>query len=155
MPTSYSSRPTSLGYVAKARLALRIWRSYARVKRGLRRRPLPQLVEALVGTADESAPLRPRHLGLAVDRALHLGPIRPRCLTSSLVLYNLLREQGDEAVLVIGLPGEARDHAAHAWVELDGLDVGPPPGKGRHVELARYSASSTRDASDGLAVKAP
>jgi hypothetical protein len=55
-----------------------------------------------------------------------------------MVLYRLLREQGDDVQLVIGLPLEPRDKDAHAWVEMDGHDVGPPPGRGKHVELARY-----------------
>ena len=37
-------------------------------------------------------------------------------------------QQGDPAVLAIGLPEGARDHTAHAWVEVDGADVGPRPG---------------------------
>ena len=52
--------------------------------------------------------------------------------------YRLLREQGDEPELVIGLPQTAADKDAHAWVELDGVDVGPPPGRGTHEELARF-----------------
>ena len=127
---------------AKARLALRIWRSYARVKRGLAGTPLPRLAHDLARVDAFAPPLRPRHLGLAVDRALHLGPFRPRCLTSSLVLFRLLREQGAAAELVIGLHDEARDHEAHAWVEIEGADVGPPPGKGGHVELVRYPLQS-------------
>jgi len=75
----------------------------------------------------------------AVDRSLRLGPFRTRCLFGALVLYRLLREQGDPAELVIGLPEEARDQAAHAWVELGGFDLGPPPGRGTHTELARFS----------------
>jgi hypothetical protein len=55
------------------------------------------------------------------------------------VLYGLLRDQGDEAELVIGLPLEPKDFDAHAWVEIREADVGPPPGQGRHQELARYS----------------
>jgi hypothetical protein len=80
----------------------------------------------------------PTLLSLAVHRSLQLGPLRPRCLTSSLVLYRLLREQGDEAEVVLGLPASARDHAAHAWVELDDRDIGPPPGRGRHAAIARF-----------------
>jgi hypothetical protein len=61
-------------------------------------------------------------------------------LFSALVLYRLLRAQGDRAELVIGLPSDARTKDAHAWVELDGVDVGPPPGRSGHLELTRYSA---------------
>jgi hypothetical protein len=55
-------------------------------------------------------------------------------------LFRLLREQGDPAELVIGLPDAAADHEAHAWVEVDGRDVGPPPGRGQHEPLARFGS---------------
>jgi hypothetical protein len=58
---------------------------------------------------------------------------------SALVLFRLLRRQGDPAELVIGLPATAADQNAHAWIELDGRDVGPAPGRNGHVELARFS----------------
>lgn len=122
----------------KIRLALHVWRSYARVRIGLRRAPLPAFVRELGATDMRGDPHSPALLSLAVHRSLHLGPLRPRCLTSSLVLYRLLREQGARPELVIGLPPDARDHAAHAWVELDERDVGPPPGRGRHSEIARF-----------------
>ena len=122
----------------KVRLASRVWRTYVRVRIGLRRSPLPALVQQLGQAPVRGVRHPPSLLSLAVDRALRLGPLRPRCLTSSLVLYRLLREQDDAAQVVIGLPPQARDHAAHAWVELDGRVVGPPPGRGRHAPIARY-----------------
>jgi hypothetical protein len=73
-----------------------------------------------------------------VDRTLRIGRRRPRCLINALVLFRLLRADGQPAELVIGLVADAPDHEAHAWVELDGVDVGPPPGSGRHIPMARY-----------------
>ncbi len=60
----------------------------------------------------------------------------------SLVLFRLLREQGTEAEVVIGLPQHAKDKNAHAWVEVGGVDVGPPPGRGDNIELVRYGGPS-------------
>jgi hypothetical protein len=57
---------------------------------------------------------------------------------SALVFYRLLREQGDPAELVIGLAPDSNDYRAHAWVELGGVDVGPPPGRSGHESLARF-----------------
>jgi hypothetical protein len=128
-----------LSVPAKLLLALRVWRSYLRVRRSVTKTPLPQLVREL---ADENYSGRrhpPELLSHAVGRALRVGPYQARCLIGSLVLYRLLRAQGDEAVLVIGLPANPSDHTAHAWIELDGRDIGPPPGRGRHSALARYS----------------
>lgn len=123
---------------AKAVLALRIWALYPRVLVGLRREQLPVFVERLGASDRRRARLSPDRLARAVDRSLRLGDRRPRCLVNALVLYRLLREQGDDAELVIGLPQTPADKDAHAWVELAGTDVGPPPGRASHEELARF-----------------
>jgi hypothetical protein len=134
-------RSNGLPLTEKARLAARIWLRFARVMVGVRREPLPAFVSRLGATAGcaRRTPHPPATLSRAVYRSLRLGPRRPRCLISALVLYRLLREQGDVAELVIGLPDEASDHRAHAWVELAGKDVGPPPGRSSHREIARLS----------------
>ena len=135
---SEGAEPPLRGW-GRVRLALRVWATFARVHLGLRRGPLPAFVREF-GRAPRSGDRHsPALLSLAVHRSLHIGPMRPRCLVNALVLYRLLREQGDAAEVVIGLPPDARDHAAHAWVELGGRDVGPPPGRGRHAEMARLS----------------
>jgi Transglutaminase-like superfamily len=77
-------------------------------------------------------------LSRAVDCSLRIGTHRPRCIVNAVVLYRLLREQGDQAELIIGLPATPADKDAHAWVEIDGVDVGPPPGRSGHRELARF-----------------
>jgi hypothetical protein len=132
---------SSLGVATKARLAARVWSSFALVHWRLRREPLP----AAIGTTGDGpaaswAPMPPLRLSRTVHMVLRVGPWRPRCLINAMVLYRLLRAQGTDADLVIGLPDRPEDHEAHAWVEVDGHDVGPPPGKGSHEELARYPA---------------
>jgi hypothetical protein len=131
-----SEAPLSLA--GKTGLALRIWSLYPRVVVALRREQLPAYVARLGAARSGRGALSPARLSRAVDRSLRLGSRQPRCLVSALVLYRLLREQGDDAELVIGLPETAADKDAHAWVELGGVDVGPPPGKGTHQELARF-----------------
>lgn len=124
----------------KVLLATRVWVRFALVSFRVRRQPLPSLVARL--TAVDGPPHRHHHpatLARAVDRSLRIGSHRPRCLINALVLYRLLREQGDPVELVIGLPEQAADERAHAWVELEGRDVGPPPGRAGHREMARLS----------------
>jgi hypothetical protein len=131
-----------LGVAAKVRLASAVLWCYAVVQVGLRRRPLPQLVQRLGEPGKpRQTTLAPRRLGAIVHRVLRVWPLRARCLVAALVLYRLLERRGIEAELVLGLPAEAEDHSAHAWIEVDGVDVGPPPGKSGHRELARYGGN--------------
>jgi len=129
----------SLSAPDKLRLALRVWRTYLRVRLGLRRADLPTAVSQLAMTPSKVRRYPPGRLSRAVDRALAPLPGDPTCLVRSLVLFRLLREQGDEAEIVIGLPEHPVTHAAHAWVELAGRDVGPPPGRSGHSQMVRYA----------------
>jgi transglutaminase superfamily protein len=123
----------------KVSLVLRSWFWFAAVWVQLRRRPIPAIVAGLSNVGrPTAAPVAPRRLGRIVARSLSVGPWRARCLFTSFVLFRLLRTQGDDPDIVIGLPLEPGDKDAHAWVEVSGRDVGPPPGRGHHVELARY-----------------
>ena len=133
--------PRPLRLRDKLRLTPHILASYVMVTRDVRRRPLPAVVATLREPArtDRALYAHPRRLGQLVYMVLRFGPLKARCLFTSLVLFRLLREQGDDVELVIGLPREPRDKDAHAWLEIGGVDVGPPPGKGRHEQIARYS----------------
>ena len=135
-----SRRPDALSHGRKVALVLRTWWWYAIVRIRVRRRQLPAVVRSL-GTpvARSRRPVRPVRLGRIVYHALTIGPLKTRCLFTALVLFRLLREQGDEPVFVVGLPELPEDKDAHAWVELGGADVGPPPGRSGHQELARYA----------------
>lgn len=119
-----------------------MWRTWLVVWWTLRRQPLPDAVAALGN-------VRPRQstdgaeavaLGRLVWRRLRLGPWQPLCLPRAMVLFRILRAQGLDPALVIGLAADKPTKDAHAWVELDGQDVGPPPGRNGHAELVRYSA---------------
>jgi hypothetical protein len=134
-----SDREVPLSAVAKVKLILRIAASWAWVGVGLRHRPMPDLVAALRNSRTTAPALQPRRLSRVVDRVMRIGSFQPRCIIRALVLYRLLREQGSLPEVVIGLPHDPMDHLAHAWVEIDGVDVGPRPGRGNHQELARYA----------------
>ncbi len=123
----------------KLLLVGRVWTHYARVSYALRRHSLPDLVRSL-----DRLPARgrsrqhPATYARAIHLGLRLGPWAPRCLPKALIMFRLLREQGDNPQLVIGIPERATTHIAHAWIELEGKDVGPPPGRGGRGVLAQY-----------------
>jgi hypothetical protein len=127
---------------SKIMLCGRIWWAFVTVIGVERRHPLPQAVARLgIASPRARAQVEPRRLGRIVGKVLRIGPWRPRCLFSSLVLYRLLREQGDNADLLIGMPLDPRSKDAHAWVEVGRIDVGPPPGGRGRRPLARYPLS--------------
>jgi hypothetical protein len=129
-----------LSFKQRCVLGGRVLIAYARVRRGLRNVELPVAVDRLGDVPYRSRQHHaPWRLSRAVDRTLRVAPDDPTCLVRSLVLFRLLREQGDAAQLVIGLPEQPTSHEAHAWVELDGQVVGPPPGRAGHAEMARFA----------------
>lgn len=119
-------------------LAMRLWWWSFGARMALRRRPVADIVASYVPGPARRQPLPPRRAGWLVGRALNPPFVRTRCIVGALVLCRLLRQQGTEAVLVIGLPEQRPSKDAHAWVEVEGIDVGPPPGRARHRELVRY-----------------
>jgi hypothetical protein len=129
-----------MSWWSKVVLVARIWIWFVRVRLALRADPLPRMIEHLRPDAgpigDHRLPAR--RLSGIVRRSLGLTTRSRRCLPSSLVLYRLLLEQGDPAHLVIGIPAGARSRDAHAWVEVDGVNLGPSPDGRRLEELARY-----------------
>lgn len=136
LPESERSRPSSSW--RRAGLAVEIWATYARVRGAVHRRPLPELIDELAQAPDRRLESAPADLSAAVDRRLTFGRRKPTCLVSALVLFRLLRRRGQAAELVIGLREHAVTQEAHAWVELEGRDVGPAPGRNGHVQLARF-----------------
>jgi hypothetical protein len=157
-PSAHPPTPAyPLGPVAKVRLLWTIWTTAVAVVVGLRREQLPALITRLGAPATSAADARsaethspppPALLSRAVSRGLRLGPWQPRCLIRALVLYRLLRAQGDEPVLVIGLDAAKPTTEAHAWVELDGRDLGPAPGAFGHRALVRYPIDEVEDDRD-------
>jgi hypothetical protein len=136
-PTPPPTPPSPLGILGKVRLLWVVWTTAAAIVVRLRRERLPALV-ARLGEPAGRAEVPPALLSRAVSRGLRVGSWQPRCLIRALVLYRLLRAQGHDAVLVIGLADVRPTTEAHAWVELDGRDMGPAPGAFGHRALVRY-----------------
>ena len=122
----------------RLRLAIVVASRYVRVRFDLPRIPLPDLV-VRYSRAERHRHRYPIHtLRRAVDRLLVL-PGRPlRCLPRALVMYSLAVEQDHDPRLVVGLPQAGDSYRAHAWVEIDGVDVGPSPGRAGHQPMVAY-----------------
>ena len=60
-------------------------------------------------------------LNRSVGLALRQSPIKSNCLQKSLVLWFLLRCQGIESELRIGVRNKQGEFQAHAWVEQAGM----------------------------------
>jgi hypothetical protein len=140
-----NSSTTRLSLTTRLGLAALTWLEYGRVVARVRRSSLPDLVHYLETTPHRLVfpPIEPRRLGRLVFRILNRGPLHPRCLILSLVHFRMLVRQGTEAQLVVGLPLEPTNHDAHAWVEVAGREVGPPPGRLGHEEMARYGGGES------------
>ncbi len=122
----------------KARLLVAIWIRYARVKLLLRRHPLAEVARTLAVGSGSWSHRDIYGLSRAVNRGL-LGPGGTiRCLPRALVLFTLAREHGFEPDIAIGVQPSTTSHEAHAWVEVDGRNVGPKPGRMGRSELIRY-----------------
>lgn len=126
----YSSRPERLSLQRKLVLSVEILVAYARARRVLGRRSLPEVVAAMRGKRTErhapreGADATGLQLAGAVTRVLGALPQDPRCLTSALVLTSLLARRGIAVTLVIGV--RLDPFAAHAWVEHGGRPLLPP-----------------------------
>lgn len=96
-------------------LALWTW-GLARLQAWLARKPLPARAVAM--------PLKEvAGLGRAVNIAARRTPLPATCLTRSLLLVWLLRRQGVDSALRIGVQLREGGFRAHAWVEQGGVPV--------------------------------
>jgi hypothetical protein len=136
---TYDAPHDRLSPWAKTVLLGRTWYWFAAVSFLLRRHPLPEAIRRLANRPHPgSRRYAPARLSRAVSRGLRLPGWQPRCIIRSLVLYSLMRAQGDDAHVVIGMLDQTRTSDAHAWVEAGGRDIGPAPGRIGHRELVRY-----------------
>lgn len=77
-----------------------------------------------------------------VCSAGHYGIVQTSCLEESLTLWHLLRMQGYEAKLRIGVRKSAGKFEAHAWVEHQGIALD------RTEEMHRHYAAFESEFSD-------
>jgi hypothetical protein len=75
------------------------------------------------GPADRDAQRRIVTAREAVWTAARRGPVGGNCLSQSMALWYLLRRQGIETTLRIGVRKEEHELLAHAWLEIGGLPL--------------------------------
>lgn len=93
------------------------------------RRPVPHPSRTDLETAAQFA--------LAVQRAARHLPFRPTCLEQALALERLLRSEGLDAAVVVGVRRARATLDAHAWLEHQGRTLlGATPGR-RYETLHR------------------
>jgi hypothetical protein len=133
------------GPADRAALLVEMWQVYRRTRTLLRTRELPAVVRelAVLPPVRGGADVDPVWLGRTTWRRLRWPGGGPVCLDRALVQFAMLSRRGLRPEVVIGLPRSASDKDAHAWVEVDHVDVGPPPGGSGHVPLARYGGGPT------------
>jgi hypothetical protein len=129
----------------RIRVGARIAARYARARWLMATKTLPAAVKTLDRQARPSElGLTPEQLARGVDRVLRIGRRPLRCLPRALVLYSLLADDGQDPTLVIGVLETSAIPDAHAWVEIHGVDVGPPPGRSGHSAMASYPLPSAK-----------
>jgi len=91
------------------------------------RRYLAKLQHPLQGIAPKPNPDEAGRLAALISHAAQLTPTPTTCLTRSLLLCRLLRGQGIDAQLQIGVRLASGTFEAHAWVEVAGHPVNDRP----------------------------
>lgn len=62
-----------------------------------------------------------QHIAYLVNAVARQWPFRAPCLTRSLTLWWLLKQQGINSELCIGVRNKGNKFEAHAWLERDGI----------------------------------
>jgi len=87
------------------------------VRAVMARRPRPRNARFLTAEAAEA---RARSTAKVVAIATGRGPVRATCLRRSLLLWWMLRRDGIETVLRVGVNRDSATLHAHAWIEYLG-----------------------------------
>lgn len=113
-----------------AAMRVRLFGAPAVARGGLTRRP----------AADE--PPVVREAARMVKAAAHYIPVNLTCLPQSIVLQQLLRREGIETAVRIGVRKRDGTLDGHAWVEHDGRPVSDPPSVQDEFKVLHADSSS-------------
>ena len=101
-------------------LLLYAWCLFPLVALALRILPATRLVPRGPTSSATALSLPVDRVGWLVKVAGRYAPARPTCLTEALVLTWMLRRQGIDTTVRIGVARDARGLRAHAWLEQEG-----------------------------------
>lgn len=94
---------------------------YRRTHAALSRWPGPRVTRF---SSEAGAAARARSIARIVAIASGRGPVRATCLRRSLVVWWLLRREGIDSQVKVGVQRGPEGLDAHAWVEFLGLPLG-------------------------------
>lgn len=114
-------------------VALRLWR----VRRDLTRLGFEPALRRWLGPTRGASRANPAVWARCVRR---IGTRWPgsQCLDQSLALASLLRDQGVDAILLIGADRQGGQVMSHAWVEVAGAPLAEPASLSRFQVLKRW-----------------
>jgi hypothetical protein len=124
------------------RLLLRAWWHLLLVDVALRIVPVTWLLSRTAVVPRRSPSLPPERVGWLLSVARRHSPVRATCLTEALVLARMLRAEGVEATVTIGVACLRGRLRAHAWVEQGGQIVGERSDVTTYAPLAAVSGRS-------------
>ena len=102
---------------------MRAWCHLLLVDTALRFLPVTRLLPRAVGPIPRSTSLTIDRISWLLDVARRHCPVRSTCLKEALVLVRLLRAEGFDATMKIGVARRDGRLRAHAWIEHDGRIV--------------------------------
>ena len=104
-------------------LLVRAWWQLLLVDVALRVVPVTWLLPRGAAAIRKGSPVLPERMAWLLEVARRYSPARSTCLKDSLVLVRMLRAEGFDAVLNVGVARGDGTLCAHAWVEYRGQIV--------------------------------
>ena len=105
------------------RLLLRAWWQLLFVDIALRLVSLPRLLPRTAAATPPNPPLPLARIGWLLEVARRYSPVPSTCLKDALVLARMLRAEGIDAAVKIGVARGDGGLRAHAWVEHRGAPL--------------------------------
>jgi len=107
-------------------LLLRAWWHLLFVDMALRLVSVARLLPRTAAATPTTPPLPAARIGWLLEVARRYSPVPSTCLKDALVLVRMLRAEGIDAAVKIGVARGDGGLRAHAWVEHRGAPLFPP-----------------------------